>query len=134
MPSPLHSGHAPCGELNENNRGSSSGIETLQSLHARFSLKSVSLNSFGFSGKVNEASSTSEKVTRPSARRSDSSTITAMRWRIFLRSSSSFSCFALTTPLSITTEMACLLFLRRLSSSSRLYIWPSMRTRRYPFC
>ena len=33
-PSPVHRGQAPCGELNENIRGSSSGIEVPQCRHA----------------------------------------------------------------------------------------------------
>ena len=34
-PSPVQSGHAPCGELNENIRGSSSGIEVPQCRQAK---------------------------------------------------------------------------------------------------
>ena len=35
VPSPWQVGQAPCGELNEKNRGEISGIEILQSAHAK---------------------------------------------------------------------------------------------------
>src|SRR5258708_24577849 len=43
-PKPLHISHAPCGELNENKRGSISGSEIPQKLHANFSLNKRSVN------------------------------------------------------------------------------------------
>src|SRR5258708_4849325 len=110
-PKPLHISHAPCGELNENKRGSISGSEIPQKLHANFSLNKRSVNFWGLVAKSSDASSIKEIITKPSASLRDSSTDCDKRLRKVLRSASSFKSFLSADRRSITTSMVCLLVL-----------------------
>src|SRR6185436_6158577 len=93
-PSPVQRGHAPCGELNENDRGSSSGIEMPQCRQAKRSEYEVITGSDPSRGTVSTSMI-------PSARDTAVSTESASRLRRsgFIDSRST------------TTEMSCLYFL-----------------------
>ena len=107
----MQRGHAPCGELNENIRGSSSGIEIPQCRQAKRSENVWTL----LSGSV----STSRM---PSASATAVSTESASR----LRSSGRM------IRRSTTTEMSCLYFLSSTISSSSSRSSPSTFTRVKP--
>ena len=107
----MQRGQAPWGELNENIRGSSSGIEVPQFRHANCSEK-VTVSPV----------STSWMSTRPSARATAVSTESARRLRRSGR----------ITRRSITTEMSCLNFLSSAMSSSSRRSSPSTCTRVKP--
>ena len=109
-PRPVQRGHAPCGELKEKIRGSSSGSETPWSGQAKFSEKrSVS-------------PSTTSMATSPSASAAAVSIDCARRWR---RS-------GFITSRSTTTSIWCLSFLSRVISSSSSRCSPSTLTRVNP--
>src|ERR687885_771214 len=109
-PSPVQRGQAPCGELKEKIRGSSSGSETPCSGHAKFSLKS------------NDSPSTTSIATRPSASCAAVSIDCASRVR-----KSGFI-----TSRSTTTSIVCLNFLSSSGASSSRYVSPSTFTREKP--
>ena len=110
-PRPVQRGQAPCGELKEKMRGSSSASETPCSGHAKFSLKSI----------VSSVSTTSI-ATSPAARPAAVSIDCASRWR---RS-------GFITSRSTTTSIVCLRFLSRTISSSSSRCSPSTFTRVKP--
>ena len=101
-PSPVQRGQAPCGELNENIRGSSSGIEVPQ-LQAGEALASTS--------------STSPARRRPRSRRSPPPAPTA----VSIESASRLRRSGRITRRSTTTAMSCLYFL----SSSIVLLEPA---------
>ena len=107
----MQRGQAPCGELNENIRGSSSGIEMPQCRQAKRSEKVRTLPS--------GSTSTSRM---PSASATAVSTESASRLRSSGRMISR----------STTTEMSCLNFLSRTISSSSSRSSPSTLTRVKP--
>ena len=89
-PSPVQRGHAPCGALNENERGSSSGIEMPQCRQAKRS------EYVKTSGSASRGTVSTSRM--PSASATAVSTLSARR----LRSSGRI------TSRSTTTEMSCL--------------------------
>ncbi len=113
-PSPSHRGHAPWGELNENERGLSSGSETPQSGQAN-----RSENQYRSDGPCRGRVST---TATPSARARASSRASANRLRAP----------GFTTIRSTTTSRVWLRFFSRTISSSRSRSSPSTRTRRNP--
>ena len=104
VPRPWHSGHAPKGELKENDRGSSSSVSIGWSLgHDIFSENFCSRpGSLG-------SRSTKSNTTRPAARLSAVSTESVSR-----RLEDAF-----TASRSMTTSMVCLRCLSRVGGSSR---------------
>ncbi len=113
-PRPVHRGHAPCGELNEKIRGSSSGMTGPWSGQANFSEYRVTSGSPS-RGTVSIStipSASATAVSIESARRLRRS------WRITRR--------------SITIEMSCLNFLSSTISSSSIRISPSTFARWKP--
>jgi hypothetical protein len=93
VPSPVHRVHAPCGELKEKMRGSSSGIEVPQRRHAKRSEKSIV--------RPSPSSPRSGRIwtsTSPSARPTAASTDSVRRLRTSAR----------ITRRSTTTAMSCL--------------------------
>ena len=111
-PRPVQRGQAPCGELNEKTRGSSSASETPCSGHAKFSLKSI----------VSHPCRSTSIATSPAARPAAVSIDCASRWRRsgFIASRST------------TTSIVCLRFLSRTISSSSSRCSPSTLTRVKP--
>ncbi len=133
----MHRGHAPCGELNEKIRGSSSGIEVPHVRQENFSEKtSVPADSrarlapveYGFSAPSADpsdglpADGTFSISTRPSASATAVSTESARRFRTsgFIESRSTI------------TAMSCLYFLSSSISSSSRRTSPSIFARVYP--
>ena len=111
----MQRGHAPCGELKEKIRGSSSGIEMPQCRQAK---RSLNVSTF-----PSEPSRGSVSISRiPSASATAVSTESASRLRV-----SGFM-----TSRSTTTEMSCLNFLSRTISSSSSRTSPSTFTRAKP--
>ena len=127
VPSPVHDGQAPCGELKENVRGSISPMEKSPSGHARRSenTRSVEWGSFG-AGKAGpeRTGSAGAMTTKPSPSRSAVSTESERR----LRSSSASTPF-FTTKRSTTTSTVCLRILSSAMSSPSSRTTPSTRTR-----
>ncbi len=124
----MQRGHAPCGELNEKIRGSSSGIDVPQFRQENFSEKtSVEADSrtpfapveCGFVDGLPAPSSTISTSTSPSASATAVSTESASRLRTsgFIWSRST------------TTAMSCLYFLSSSISSSSRRSSPSIFTR-----
>ena len=114
VPIPEHSGQAPNGELNENERGSNSSNERLQSWQARCSLYVRSLSA--------PFASTKSKITIPDARRSAVSIESVSR--------DLESGFALKR--STTTSIVCFSCFFNFGASERATTSPSMRARAYP--
>ena len=104
VPRPVHSGHAPNGELNENDRGSSSSNWLPSYKHTKCSLN-IRSRSGSSSGK-----STKSSVTKPEERRSAVSILSVNR-----RAAS-----ALTARRSTTTSMVCFSCFLSFGASSRL--------------
>ncbi len=127
----MQRGHAPCGELKEKIRGSSSGMDVPHSRHENFSEKTrvpadsrtprapVECFLAGSSAFVSTRSSTSIK---PSANATAVSTESARRLR-----TSGFICSR-----STTTAMSCLYFLSRSTGSSSRRSSPSIFARVKP--
>ncbi len=114
VPSPVHSGQAPNGELNENDRGSSSSIDSGCSLgQASFSENRRS-RSLAFAGR-----STMSSRSRPPARPRAVSTESVSR-RL---------ADGLTLSRSTTTSIECLYFLSSLGGSASDTVSPSTRAR-----
>ena len=112
----MQRGQAPCGELKEKIRGSSSAMDGPCSGQANFSENvRILLPAPSFS-------STSSTSTRPSA----TDTAVSMESASRLRTSGRM------TRRSTTTEMSCLYFLSRSNSSSSWRISPSTLTREKP--
>ena len=111
VPIPVHSGHAPNGELKENERGSSSSNERLQSWQARCSLNVRSLSA--------PLASTKSSKTIPDARRRAVSIESVKR--------DLDSGFALKR--STTTSIVCFSCFLSFGASLRAIISPSMRAR-----
>ena len=108
-PSPWQRSQAPCGELKEKIRGSSSGIEVPQLRQANCSLKSIG----------SAFSSTGSTSTKPAARPAAASTDSERR-----RRRSDFI-----TSRSTTTATSCLYFLSSTISSSSRRSSPLILTR-----
>ena len=121
VPIPLHSGHAPCGALNENIRGVNSWKLIPHSVHAKSSEYVFSYDdSFPSSSLLLNMT-----VTRPSAKLQAVSTESDnLLWK---------SIPSLMTSLSTTSSMLCLKFFPSSISSSRPLISPSTRTLTKPF-
>ncbi len=117
VPKPEHVGHAPNGELNENDRGSSSSNDRPSARHARCSLK-VSSRSLSSSAK-----STRSSVTVPPASRNAVSTESVRR-----RFASGFAASR-----SITTSIVCFSCFFNFGGSARLWTTPSIRAREKPW-
>ena len=111
VPIPVHSGHAPNGELNENERGSNSSNERLQSWQARCSLNVRSLSAPFASTKSNN--------TIPDANRSAVSIESVKR---------DFDS-ALALRRSTTTSIVCFSCFFNFGASLRATICPSIRAR-----
>ena len=109
-PRPSHAGHAPCGPLNENMRGSMGGSEMPQSMQAKRSLIQ------------NGSSSPACTSSRPSPSLSASSTLSVRRPLM-----PSFR-----TRRSTTTSRSCIFARSSSSSSPRSTTEPSMRARTKP--
>ncbi len=106
VPSPLHSGHAPCGLLNENIWGVNSGMLIPHWVHAAFWLK-----------KISPEPITSRTACPPERLRVSS--MESVRRRLIS---------LLTMRRSTTTLIWCFLFLSKTISSSRSLICPSILT------
>ena len=111
-PSPVQRSHAPCGELNEKIRGSSSGIDVPHFRHAKRS-ENCSISP----GAPSRGSSSISMI--PSASATAVSTESTSRLRTSWRSTSR----------STTTEMSCLNFLSSSIGSSSSSSSPSTFTR-----
>ena len=116
VPKPVHSGHAPNGELKEKDRGSSSSNETPHFMQAR-----CSLNIRSRLGSFSDRSMKS-RTTTPLDRRSAVSTESVKRRRDS----------ALTARRSTTTSILCFSCFLSIGTSSRPTTTPSTRTREYP--
>ena len=117
VPIPVHSGHAPKGELKEKERGSNSSKESSQSWQAI-----CSLYVFSFSGSP-ALRSTKSKITKPFANRR------AVSMESVRRDFES----ALTVNRSTTTSMVCFSVFLSFGISSMGYTTPSTRTREKPW-
>ena len=111
MPIPVHSGQAPNGELKENERGSNSSNERLQSWQARCSLKVRSLS--------DPFASTKSSKTIPDARRSAVSIESVKR---------DFDS-GLALRRSTTTSIVCFSCFFNFGASLKATISPSIRAR-----
>ena len=121
VPSPVQSGQAPHGELNENERGSSSSKDRSSYRHARCS-EYIRSRCWSFSGRSTK-SSTTTPPDRPSAVSTES---------VSLRRAVSF-----TASRSTITSMSCFSYFFSAgswpdSASSRRTTVPSTRAREYP--
>ena len=114
VPIPEQSGQAPNGELNENDLGSSSSNERLQSWQARCSLKTRSLSP--------PLASTKSRITIPWAKRNAVSIESVKR--------DFDSAFAVSR--SMTTSMLCFSCFFSFGASDSAITSPSMRAREYP--
>ena len=115
VPSPWHSGQAPNGELNENDRGSSSSVSIGCSLGQAIFSENRSSRPGSLAGR-----STKSKTTSPPARPSAVSTESVSR-RL---------ADALTASRSTTTSIVCFFCLSSLGGSSREWVSPLTRARR----
>ena len=118
VPRPLHSGQAPNGLLNENDRGSSSSVSIGWSLGQAIRSLNFSSRPGSFAGR-----STRSKTTSPPARLSAVSTESVSRRLLD----------ALTASRSTTTSMVCFFCLSSLGGSSRVWISPLTRAREKPW-
>ena len=118
VPSPWHSGQAPNGELNENDRGSRSSVSIGCSLGQAIFSENRSSRPGSLAGR-----STKSNTTSPLARPSAVSTESVSRRLLD----------ALTASRSTTTSIVCFFCLSSLGGSSREWVSPLTRAREKPW-